>query len=349
MTSERAAHRDAAAGRPVGPITFSPASRVGVVVIGRNEGPRLGDCLSSLSRTSVAGVVYVDSASTDGSAELAEAFGVAVHRLDARLPLSAARARNAGFETLTRRLSTLEYVQFVDGDCEIDAAWLDRAERALDESPRTAAVCGRRREKYPGRSVYNLLCDFEWNTPVGEALAFGGDVMLRAPVFAQAGGYREDLIAGEDPELGVRLRQAGWRIVRLDAAMTLHDAGMTRFSQWWRRTMRAGYAYAEGSALHGAPPERHWVKETRRAWIWGAAIPLAIAAAALLVNGWLLAGLLIYPVQCLRIFTKVRGSVSERASQAVFLTLGKFAEAVGQMKFTARRRLGARSTLIEYK
>ena len=56
--------------------------------------------------------------------------------------------------------------------------------------------------------------------------AFGGIVMLRAKAVEEVGGYREDLIAGEEPELSVRLRRTGWRIWRLDAEMTMHDAGM---------------------------------------------------------------------------------------------------------------------------
>ena len=103
-----------------------------------------------------------------------------------------------------------------------------------------------------------------------EARAFGGDVMIRAAALENVGGYRDDLIAGEEPELCIRLRAAGWRIWRLPYEMTSHDAAMTRFSQWWRRAMRAGYAFAQGAHLHGASPERHWVWESRRAWLWAA-------------------------------------------------------------------------------
>ena len=78
--------------------------------------------------------------------------------------------------------------------------------------------------------------------------------MLRANTLEAVDGYREDLIAGEEPELCVRLRTKGWRIWRLDAEMTLHDAAMTCFSQWWRRAVRAGYSYGQGAHLHGSPP-----------------------------------------------------------------------------------------------
>ena len=57
--------------------------------------------------------------------------------------------------------------------------WLATATGVLRAHPDIAAACGRRRERFPERSVYNLLCDIEWNTPVGEARACGGDVMMR--------------------------------------------------------------------------------------------------------------------------------------------------------------------------
>lgn len=270
------------------------ATVIGVVVIGRNEGQRLERCLVSLAHGADK-VIYVDSGSTDGSLQLAANLGVAVLALDMSIPFTAARARNEGFAALQRLLPSMQLVQFVDGDCEVNATWLATAQAFLEQHPAVAVVCGRRRERFPQRSVYNLLCDLEWDTPVGEAKACGGDALMRADAFAAVGGFRPDLIAGEEPELCVRLRANGWKIWRLAAEMTLHDAGMTRFSQWWRRSLRAGHAYAEGAYLHGQPPERHWLRESRRAWLWGLGIPLVIALACLLLGGWGLLLLLIYP------------------------------------------------------
>lgn len=215
------------------------ATVIGVVVIGRNEGQRLERCLVSLAHGADK-VMYVDSGSTDGSLQLAANLGVAVLALDMSIPFTAARARNEGFAALQRLLPSMQLVQFVDGDCEVNASWLATAQAFLEQHPAVAVVCGRRRERFPQRSVYNLLCDLEWDTPVGEAKACGGDALMRADAFAAVGGFRPDLIAGEEPELCVRLRANGWKIWRLAAEMTLHDAGMTRFTQWWRRSCVLG-------------------------------------------------------------------------------------------------------------
>ncbi|MEG1628297.1 glycosyltransferase family 2 protein [Pseudomonas sp.] len=321
---------------------------IGVVVIGRNEGQRLERCLASL-RGGADKIVYVDSGSTDGSVQMALARGVQVLSLDLSVPFTAARARNEGFACLQRLLPAMRHVQFVDGDCEVDAGWLANAQAFLDAHPEVAVVCGRRRERFPQRSVYNLLCDLEWDTPTGQAKACGGDALMRADAFAAMGGYRPDLIAGEEPELCVRLRANGWKIWRLAAEMTLHDAAMTRFSQWWRRSMRTGYAFAEGTFLHGAAPELHWQRESRRAWIWGLGVPLAIILASVLLGGWGLLLLLIYPLQTVRLARRGSRSARENWLQAVFLVLGKFPEVLGQLKFLLNRYSSAKPALIEYK
>lgn len=324
------------------------AARVGLVVIGRNEGERLRRCLDSLlvpGRT----LVYVDSGSTDGSVALATALGATVHALDMRQPFTAARARNEGVRHLRSLAASIEYVQFVDGDCEVVAGWLAAAKAFLDRHPDVAAVCGRLRERHPERSVYNLLCDLEWNTPVGEAKASGGIVMMRLTAWDQVHGFRDDLIAGEEPELGVRLRAKGWRIWRLEAEMAWHDAAITRFGQWWTRSVRTGFAYAEGVRLHGAAPERHWVREARKAWLWGAGIPVLVAFASVVFGPVALWGLAVYPLQVGRLGLRRGGTGRERWLRALFLVLGKFPEVLGQLKSALLHARHRRPGLIEYK
>jgi hypothetical protein len=173
--------------------------------------------------------------------------------------------------------------------------------------------------------------------------------MLRIGALAAVNGFREDLIAGEEPELCVRLRAAGWTIWRLPADMAWHDAAMTRFSQWWRRAVRAGFAFAEGAHLHGRPPERHWVRESRSALAWGLVLPLAIVLLAIAFGPRALWLALAYPLQMLRLYLREPGPARTRAARAFFLVLGKFAEALGELRYAASRLRGGGSRLIEYK
>lgn len=316
------------------------------VLIGRNEGERLLRCLASAK--GLARVIYVDSGSTDGSVAAAEAAGAEVIALDMTLPFTAARARNAGIARLHEG-SPPVYIQFVDGDCVLQPGWVATARAFLETHPEVAVVCGRRREIHPESSLYNRLCDAEWDTPVGRSTACGGDALMRLAALDEVGGYRETMIAGEEPELCLRLSHRGWQIWRLEAEMTLHDAAITRFGQWWARTRRAGHAWAEAAALHGRGPERHGVSGTIRALFWGVALPLAVLVLAWLSSPWALGLLLIYPVQIARMAWR-DGPARRFAWQKAGLTmLGKIPETLGVLAYARGRLTQRRAALIEYK
>jgi len=317
----------------------SAVMSIAAVVIGRNEGARLVACLEAL-QGKVAQIIYVDSGSTDGSVAAAQRAGAVVVSLDMDQPFTAARARNAGIAEMS---AATPFVQFLDGDCVLRDGWLEQASAFLHDTPQAAVVCGRRRERYPEASVFNRLIDDEWDTALGQTKACGGDALMRLSALQAVGGYRDNLIAGEEPELCVRLRQKGWQVWRLDVEMTWHDAAITKLGQWWRRSTRAGHAFAEGAALHGAPPERHWVTETRRALLWGGALPLGLLVLSLVLTPWCLLGLLVYPLQVARLG---RGN---GLTWAFFTTLSKFPEAIGAIQFHLARIRGAKSEIIEYK
>ncbi len=275
-------------------------------------------------------------------------MGCVVVDLDQTIPFTAARARNAGLQRLLELNPTQEYVQFLDGDCEIQPDWLATARGFLDAHSDVAAVYGRRRERFPDKTVYNQLCDWEWEITAGPAKYCGGDVMMRVSALSEVGGYRDTLIAGEEPELCVRLRAAGWQIHALQEEMTLHDAAMTRFGQWWKRMKRSGYAYAAGSWLHGRGPERHWIRQTLRPWIW---VPLPIAVSVALCLAFGPAGLLVlglYPLQVARLILSGHGPWRDRFTEAFFNTLARFPELFGQLQFL-RDLLPGKTQIIEYK
>ena len=340
-------HSPSISHQPTGP--GRTGGNTGVVIIGRNEGERLLRCLQSLDGLQPRSV-YVDSGSTDNSIARAREYGVAVVNLDMSEPFTAARARNVGFRKLLQIHPSLDYVFFVDGDCEVVSGWIDLAVTFLGQSPEVAVVFGYRRERYPDASVYNRVCDLEWqDIPVGEAKSCGGDIVARVPAIKQVDGYRPDMICGEEPEMCVRLRRQGWRIWRINTNMTIHDAAMDRFGQWWKRTMRGGFGYAQGAHIHGTSPERHWVLEYRRTWLWGLFIPFVIVLLSVTVSWKMLALLGLYPLQMIRLAINGRHSAGENWRRALFLVLGKFPEMLGQVQFLRDRFLRVQSRLIEYK
>ena len=303
--------------------------------------------------------MYIDSNSTDGSAELARSLGAEVVELDVSLPFSAARARNAGFERLVNVAPDVRFVQFVDADCEIVPGWLDRAMAELDARPDVAVVCGRRRERFPERSVYNRLADLEWDTPIGEAESCGGDAMVRAEAFKSVGGFDASIAAGEEPELCQRLRQRGWRIVRIDAEMTLHDAAMVNLAQWWRRSVRSGYGAMDVATRFGS--RGLFARQVRSVRLWALGWPAAVIAAGVIAGlaggprwGAMITACVaaVLPAQALRLALRARRrrrSFGDGCAYGVLTMLGKWANLVGQLRYLRDRSAGRNTRLIEYK
>jgi len=319
-----------------------------VVVIGRNEGVRLKRCFESLE-PSVSTIVYVDSGSTDGSVAFARGLGVAIVELDMQIPFTAARARNAGFEHAKALQPLAKYVQFVDGDCELEPNWIPTAVNFLETHADVAVVSGCLHERYPDASVYNMLCDIEWSAPAGEAKMCGGIAMMRVDAVQQVNGFNATLICGEEPELCSRMRARGWHIWRLGDDMGWHDANMTRFGQWWVRTVRSGYSDAQAVVIDGAPPERRGVRASRRTWFWAAGVPFVTALLAALWNPIAIWILLLYPMQIVRLALRGQRRVRENWLHSLFLVLGKFPELQGQIKYMRLRFNGQQSKLIEHK
>jgi cellulose synthase/poly-beta-1,6-N-acetylglucosamine synthase-like glycosyltransferase len=321
-----------------------PTLRLAAIAIGRNEGARLERCLRSLDAGRVP-VIYVDSGSTDGSQDLARGMGATVHELATDRPFTAARARAEGFAAMLAAMPEPDYVMFVDGDCELEQGWLDRATAFLDSEPDYAVVCGRRRERHADASPYNRLIDREWATPVGEADACGGDAVFRCRAYVAVAGFDPAMIAGEEPELCSRLRAQGWKIMRLDAPMTIHDAAMDRFSQWWRRAVRSGIGYAQAWwVTRRSPSGGLYSRQLARAIGWAGVLPLAAIALAVV---WHPLGLALWPAATLAQFARVAmrdGSFAARLAIA-----GKYAELIGIARFLGRMLRGRTGGTVSYK
>ncbi|MEM9085901.1 MAG: glycosyltransferase family 2 protein [Pseudomonadota bacterium] len=334
------------------------ARPVGIVIIGRNEGDRLKRCLRSVPPKTP--TVYVDSGSSDGSVDFAKSVGVHVLALDMSIPFTAARARNAGWRSLLELEAQLEFIQFVDGDCELDADWLAKAHSALTTEPELAVVFGRRRERFPEASIYNAMCDDEWDVGIGAVNSCGGDALIRMRALMEAGGYSDDLIAGEEPDLCLRLRNLGWSVRRIAGEMTLHDANILSFRGWWKRASRSGFAFAEHVRRHRAQSDPYTLRQTASILFWGFAAPAtgAIVTGILAFSRPAIAPFAlslfaaVYAAQIGRIAIRKRreGHPTKFAiSYGTLIVIGKFAEFTGILKCLLDQFLRRRSQIIEYK
>ncbi|NRA30017.1 MAG: glycosyltransferase [Parvularculaceae bacterium] len=318
---------------------------LGIVVIGRNEGERLKACLVSLP--SGVPVVYVDSGSTDGSPEWAAEEGAGVVSLDMSKPFSAARGRNAGFEQLSNDYADLEFVHFIDGDCLLVEDWPQKGLAALRANEKLAAVAGQRLERFPEQSWFNELCAIEWNTPVGVANAVGGDAIYRASALREVGGFDPMMMAGEEPELCLRLRKAGYTVERLDADMTLHDAAIHSFGMWWKRATRSGYASTLGALKHGK--EGYRLRDVFRALLWGAGLPV-LGLLALAVGLWPITAILVllYGIKWFRLRRSFTSKTPKAGKLATYTMLTNVAEVRGIVRALIETVQGKRQ-ILEYK
>lgn len=330
-------------------MTGAQDAMVGIVIIGRNEGERLVACLHSAKFLGFP-MVYVDSDSTDGSLNAARDATALIVNLDLERPFTAARARQEGLLALIAHAPALRYVQFVDGDCTLAPEWIATAQRFLDDNPSYAVACGRRRERRPEASLYNQIADIEWNTPVGDAAACGGDALIRLSAYQAVDGFDPTLIAGEEPELCSRLGEAGWGIRRLDAEMTVHDAAMTHFSQYWKRATRSGFGYAQAWWItrHRARPL--YGRELLRAGIWTILPVISAIGGGLTLHPvlFLLAPIL-YGIQVARIAWRFGANKKLSWQRALLLTSTKIAETKGAFRYLRRAMTGSAGATISYK
>lgn len=329
------------------------------ILIGRNEGDRLIRAIGSLPPGAAA--VYVDSGSTDGSAQAARVRGFHVLELDRSRPFSAARARNAGAAAAVIVAPEADLLQFMDGDCELNSDWLAAAQSALQAHPEVAVVCGHRRERNPGQSIYHRLMDLEWGKGVGKVESCGGDALFRRDDFERSGGFDEACSAGEEPELCARLRAAGREVLRINAEMTVHDSAMNSFPIWWQRQIRSGFGSVDSDRRQQIRSgTATFSRQRRSALFWGFVWPLMGCAGAgfIFLSHGFLCGVLPSLVIALGILQTIRitlryyhrGLSFHDAWLAAALTLvSKLGQAIGIVQWYLNRMGRQASDPIEYK
>jgi glycosyltransferase involved in cell wall biosynthesis len=324
---------------------------VSVVVIGRNEGERLASCLKSVAALpGEQELIYVDSQSTDHSLDVARAFGAQVIVLEGGI-MTAARARNAGWQRAGGR-----YVLFLDGDTILNRDFSAEAVDVLQSDPTIAAVWGHLRELHPEHSIYNRLLDLDWIYAPGFTDYCGGDVLMRRSALEQAEGYDPTLIAGEEPELCRRFRAAGYRIMHIDFPMAGHDLNMTRFSEYWRRAVRAGHAYAEISDRYRGTADPMWLQESRKNlligsfWIGWLMIACMLAAFRLVgLVPWIALLLVLLARSAWKARTKAPNQWMLLFLYGMHSHFQQVPILVGQLKYFLSRRSGEQLKRIGYK
>jgi len=213
---------------------------ISVVVVNWNRKNLLRACLESL-RAQI-GVefetIVVDNGSTDGSPAVAEEFGAKLIR----------NAENRGFCAANNQgiaAARGEFVALLNNDAEAEPGWLAALVRACSKSPEVGMAASKVLVwEDPGRidKVGHLIFPDGQNRGRGAGAIDRGQfdreeevlwpdgcaALYRKSMLDAIGGFDEDFFAyGDDAELGLRARIAGWRCVYAPDAVVRHHRGST--------------------------------------------------------------------------------------------------------------------------
>ncbi|OIO60906.1 MAG: glycosyl hydrolase [Verrucomicrobia bacterium CG_4_10_14_3_um_filter_43_23] len=278
--------------------------KIDVVIIGINTENTLKSCIESVLNSnyplSELQIYYVDGGSRDSSVSIAGRFpSIEIIELDTKYP-TPGMGRNAGW-----RAGNAEWVQFLDSDTELHPDWLNFATHAIEDN--IGAISGNLHEVFPKANIYHFIAHLEWGADPGESQAFGGNVFMRRSILQETGGYREDWIVGEDPDLSQRIHKLNhWKIIHIDAPMGRHNIAMKSFGQYWKRAYRSGYGYAAICGAHGLRKGSFWVYELGRIMARGGGfVGLSFVAFICLLFGQMVGILIFLLGLCLLLYPRL--------------------------------------------
>lgn len=206
-------------------ISAKADTKLTVVIIGRNEeqfiAKSIRSALAVQPQLPSLEVIFVDSASTDRSVEIAKELPIRVLQLRPDWPLCVAAGRYTGFLHSRGR-----YILFLDGDAEVEAEWLVRAVEFMDQHPRYGAVAGVLDEEYVNPEGLQMggtknVFGQDLTQSLIDCKALGGIAMYRRTAMEQAGTVNPHLPTGEDDELCMRIRNCGFQLARIEGRMAI--------------------------------------------------------------------------------------------------------------------------------
>jgi len=203
---------------------FSNEPTLSVIIPVYNGGENFRSCLSSVTRAMPPAdeIIVIGDGDTDGSAQLAETFGIRVLRTPTRN--GPASARNLG-----ARLAQGEILFFVDADVTLLPDAMGQVKTLFQVQTELAAVFGSYDDKPAEQNFLsrykNLFHHYVHQISNEEASTFwAGCGAIRRKIFMELGGFDESYKKPciEDIELGYRMKRAGCRIRLLKTLQVKH-------------------------------------------------------------------------------------------------------------------------------
>lgn len=219
-----------------GVLNMAEQQKLAVIIPAYNASSTLDDCLSGLagSKRRPDEIILYNDGSTDDTVEIANRFGVNVITNDGA-PKGPAAGRN-----ICAQNTDADLLVFIDADVKVHENSIGDLEAAILSAPDIAAAFGSYddapRSKRLAALYANLRHHFYHQHSNREASTFwSGFGAIKRDIFLTKKGYdtRFSQPSIEDVEFGVRLRNAGYRILLTPEAQAKHckDWGLI---QLWR-------------------------------------------------------------------------------------------------------------------
>ncbi len=246
---------------------------VTVIIKALNEQARIARAVET-ALAAVAGVggevVLADSASTDCTVDIASAYPIRIVQLTDPRERCCGIGPQLGFQH-----SRGEFVYLMDGDMELDPAFLAQALAFLAQHPEVAGVGGRVVERNLDTLEYRERQAREAREPhrvPGPVDRLDGGALYRRLAIQEA-GYLSDrnLHSYEEFDLAARLRSRGWKLWRLPDAAVSHEGHRVPALRLLARRWASGYAWGPGELLRaalGRPWLRLVLRDVRELWLY---------------------------------------------------------------------------------
>lgn len=214
---------------------------VTVIINTYNARRWIENCLNSLKKQTYPNVeiLVVDKYSTDGTREVAEQMGARV----INAPIERSTQMNFGAKNARGR-----YVYFTGADIEYDPDYIERAVKKCEDEGCDAVIV----------SVTTKSDNF-WGRAKGlERLTYLGDDLietarfLKKDVFLAIGGWDENLVAGEDYDLQVRLNKGGYKTCRVEGSSEKHLGEPESLREIWNKNFYYGRTFVNYLAKNPA-------------------------------------------------------------------------------------------------
>jgi glycosyltransferase involved in cell wall biosynthesis len=227
---------------------------VSILVKALNEAGNIERCLSSclVALQGIRGeVIVADSLSEDDTVAIASRFPVRV------VQLLRAEDRGCGVAAqMAYQYARGKYIHIIDGDMELPGQFLREAILILETRRDVAGVGGQLEELRPGSHLSRIRSSRARaaHEKSGEVDRLNGGGLYRRQAIEQAGGYltHAGLHAHEELELGLRLRAAGWKLLKTESVSMRHAAHTDPPFKLLARRWRSRYALGPGELVRSS-------------------------------------------------------------------------------------------------